>query len=266
MLQIDWAEFKQFVDDHSLNIQYIEIHNSYLLKAYNGPFELDCQIPIVTPASLDQTDFETNYKPSSNGNLTQMDSDGALIQRTKTTKTGWHYEPRSLDFYTAKLNSLYNRKEDGNGVDDGTDYGDALVKYYNSAGTELVQGGSETDQDFQTRLTNNCTKTVLDWQSTYDFDIIGGSLQTHNEPTDRIYIWCTMAPDIPANMGGSVPYFAGGINLCFFKSGTIQRFDGRGIKSFAYDPVYNSNKIRFTVKHKQGEQIGLQIIIDQFRA
>lgn len=265
-MQIDWADFKIYVDDHSLNIQHIVVDNTYMMKAFNGPFEVSCQIPIQDPANSDQSAFEASYKADSNKDLDQLDSDGAHLTRAKTTKTGWHYEPRSLDFDTCKLGSLYNRKHDGNGIDDGTDYGDASLKFYNASGVELVQGGSETDADFQIRLTANCVKTDMLWQSTYNFDIIGGSLQVKNEPTDRAYVWCIIAPDIAENLGGSVPYFAGGINLCFFKAGMIQRFDGRGIKSFVYDPVYNSNKLQFSVKHKLGEQIGLQMILDQFRA
>lgn len=266
MNQIDWADFKSFVDEHNINIQYVVLDNSYHMKAFNGPFELECQIYITDPASSDQTDFETNYKPTANGFLEQKDADGATIIRTKTTSTGWHYEPRALDFYTAKLGSLYNRKDDGGDIDDGTDYGDAIMKFYNAANAELVQGGVETDVAFQTRLTNFCVKTIIDWQSTYDFDIIGGKLQIKDRPDSSTYIWCIIAPDIPAFLGGSVPYFAGGFNLSFYAPGDSQDFNGRGVKSFLYDPVYNSNKVRFIVKHALGDQVGLQIIIDQFKA
>jgi hypothetical protein len=268
---IGWTDFKTIVQLGNLHIQ-IKSQGAwgYELYAFNGPSQIiETSLDAGTnPADL--ADFNANFLATviadANKVLTTTDSDGASLIRVKTTKPGWHYEPRSLDFYSSKLNSLYNRKEDGGGIDDGTDYGDASLKFYNASDTELVQGGSETDVDFQIRLDAGCVKTALDWQSTYDFDIIGGSLQLKNEPTDRAYVWCTIAPDIAPNLGGSVPYFAGGINLEFFKAGSSMAFDGRGIKSFLYDPVYNSNKVRFIIKHKAGEQLGLQIMIDQFKA
>jgi len=268
---ISWSDFKAMVELGNLRIQ---IKNEgawgYDIYAFNGPSQIiETSLDSETnPADL--ADFNANFLADVNSNenkvLTTTDSDGANLIRVKTTKTGWHFEPRSLDFYSSKLNSLYNCKDNGAGIDDGTDYSDASLKFYNASNTELVQGGSETDIVFQTRLDAGCVKTTLDWQSTYDFDIIGGSLQLKNEPTDRAYLWCVIAPDIAENLGGSVPYFAGGINLQFFKAGSSMSFDGRGIKSFQYDPVYNSNKVRFIIKHKLGEQLGLQIMIDQFKA
>jgi len=266
MLQIDWVDFKSFIDTHNLSIQYITINNSYLMKAFNGAFTLECQVYKTDPANSDQTDFETNYIPTANNNLDPKDSDGSTIIRQKTTRTGWHYEPRALDFWTSKRASLYNLKHNGNGIDDGDDYNDASHKFYNGAGAELVQGGEELDAVFQARLDANCIKTVVDWQATYDFDVIGGNIHVKTPPTTRAYIWATVAPDIPENLGGSVPYFAGGFNLSFFYDGQFERFNGHGVKSFAYDPVYNSNKVRFTIKHALGEQIGIQIILDQFKA
>jgi len=263
VIKLDWPEFKTVIDSGLQYSWVLDSNQNNVINVLDGSINYRC---VISDSDTDYSDWDTNYKPASKKNLTPLDSDGALIQRTKTTKTGWHYEPRSLDFYSSKLNSLYNRKDDGAGIDDGTDYGDGVLKFYNASNTELVQGGSETDADFQIRLDAGCVKTHLDWQSTYDFDIIGGALQIKNKPTDRAYIWCIVAPDIPENLGGSVPYFAGGINLEFFTAGASMKFDGRGIKSFVYDPVNNSNKVRFIIKHKAGEQIGLQIMIDQFKA
>lgn len=265
-MKVEWLDFKNFLDIKLVSPQYIELSDRFIIHAFDGPFELECELIKNVSDTSDLDDWNTNYK--SNGNRTiddPRDSDGSRITRTKTTQTGWHYEPRALDFFTAKLKSLYNRKDDGNDIDDGTDYGDAITKYYNNSGAQLIQGEAETDAAFQIRLDGFCVKTVVDWQSTYNFDIIGGKLHIKNTPLSRAYIWCTIAPDIPAYLGGSVPYFAGGFNLSFFYDGQTHDFNGRGTKSFAYDPVYNSNKIRFIVKHAVGEQIGIQIILDQFK-
>lgn len=265
-MKVSWTEIKNFIDARSVSPQFVELDKIFIIKAFDGQFSLETEIDKNPTDTTDLDDWNTNYKPEANKVLSPLDSDNVSLTRPKTTQTGWHYEPRALDFFTSKLNSLYNRKHDGADMDDGTDYNDATVKYYNSAGTQLIQGELETNEAFQIRLDTFCVKTVLDWQSTYAFDIIGGTLQIKNPPADRAYIWATVAPDIPENLGGSVPYFAGGFNLSFFYPGQSEGFNGRGVKSFAYDPIYNSNKIRFTVKHGVGVQIGIQIILDQFKS
>ena len=201
---------------------------------------------------------------------TPRDSDGSPITRPKHTKSGWHYEPRSIDFFTAEYKSLYNRKHDGNIISAGTDYGDASLKFYDDQGAELSyqQTGheSETEQQFQTRLDNDCVMSVMDWQPTYDMDIIGGYLMVCDAPTTSTYLWTIVAPEVPEVMGGQVPHVAGGWNLRFFNANDRIQVDGRGIKTMAYDPVYNSNKFRTIVKHSAGQKIGLQIVFEHFKA
>lgn len=184
------------------------------------------------------------------------DSDGSPLVRQKMTRSGWHFEPRSIDFITSVAGSLYNRRHNGNGIDDGTDYGDAVLKFFNAAGQELTS-------NYET-----CVRTQLDWQPQYDMDIIGATVSAMNAPTgsDRAYAWVVVAPDIPENMGGSVPFMAGGWNLRFFKDAPTTFLDGRGVKAFAYDPVYNSNKFRVIIKHTAGAQIELQFVAEHFRA
>lgn len=197
---------------------------------------------------------------------TLYDSDGAQIIKPKTTRAGWHYEPRSIDFTTAKYNSHYNKKHNGGTIASGTDYGDAQLKFYNASDVELVKGAEETAEEFQLRLSNDCTKTYLDWQPTYTMDIIGGMLQVYEAPTQDAYVWAIIAPDIPEAWGGSVPFLAGGFNLKFFKGGTIEHFDGRGVKEIKPDFVLNTNKFRIIVKHQPGVQLRLQLYFEHFKA
>lgn len=197
------------------------------------------------------------------------DSDGSLILRNKHTKTGWHYEPRSLDFFTSTYKSLYNRKSNNSTIDGGDDYNDASIHFFDSSGSELTyqQTGheSETEAQFQARLDTGCVLTHMDWQPTYDMDIIGGVMMVKDAPASRAYMWTIVAPDIPENLGGSVPHVAGGWNLEFFDSKDKIQIDGRGIKTIAYDPVFNSNKFRTIVKHSAGVKIGVQIIYENFK-
>lgn len=204
-----------------------------------------------------------------NVDLTPKDSDGSAIIITKHTKTGWHYEPRSLDFSAGVAGSLYNLKHDGNGMNDGTDYGDATLKFFDDQGGELSfqQTGhdSETDVQFQARLTANCVRTEMDWQPQYDMDIIGGILMVKNVPTEDAYMWTVVAPEIPEIYGGEVPHVAGGWNLSFFNNKDKIQVNGRGSKTVVYDPVYNSNKFRTIIKHAKGDTPGVQMIYEHFK-
>lgn len=262
--KVSWPIIKNFCDERYKALNWIDYGDHYLIICCDG--DITVQHKMVKNGSVsDVTDFETNYKNISNVVVNQTDRDGATYTRPKTTDQGWRYEPRCLDFYTSKHLSLYNRKHHGGGILDGTDYGDASLKFYDSSDVQLVQGGAESDVDFQTRLTANCTKTIMEWQAAYDMDLIGGILQLKDTPMGDAYFWCIVAPDIPEELGGSIPFFASGLNLHFYQSGTIHYYDGRGAKRFLYDPVYNSNKFHFVLKHQLGEQVGMQIIIDQFK-
>jgi hypothetical protein len=196
------------------------------------------------------------------------DADGSSIVRTKTTRSGWHYEPRSIDFMTSKAGSLYNRRHAGNTIDDSPDYGDCTVKFFDANGLELTLGQGESEAGYQARLDSYCVRTQADWQATYDMEIIGATVSVLNPPTgsERAYAWVIVAPDIPAEYGGSVPFMAGGWNLRFFTLDQTTFLDGRGVKAFPYDPVYNSNKIRVVVKHGAGAKIELQFVAEHFRA
>lgn len=195
------------------------------------------------------------------------DSDNSPIFRPKTTRTGWHFEPRSLDWWTSKFKSLYNRKYDTATVAGGTDIGDATMRFFDSSNTELTQGDSESDSDFQTRLTANCVMTWMDWEPHYDYDIVGMFFQIRNPSADPpAYFWLIIAPDIPANLGGSIPLCNGGWNLSFFQDRTSFDADGKGVKTLYYSNIYHSNKIRALIKHDVGQQIGIQLIPKHYRA
>lgn len=65
-IKLPWADFKAFVDSKKVPIQFVDVYNSYFLKAFQGLFELDCTIDKHSPAGADQLDFETNYKAGAN--------------------------------------------------------------------------------------------------------------------------------------------------------------------------------------------------------
>lgn len=195
---------------------------------------------------------------------TEVDSDGSEIFRPKITKTGWRYDPRSLDWVTSKRASLYNKKLTGYSISTQTDIGDAILKFWDSTGAALVQGESESDTDFQARLTLYCTSTAIEWQPTYDMDVIGATITVRTAPTNDAYFWAIAAPDIPEFMGGRASFGSGGFNLSHFNDNDKLEINGRGVKTILYDPVYNSNKFQFFCAHNAGAQIGLQIFFEHY--
>lgn len=262
-----WSEFKTVVASKSLRPQYSEDSTTYDIYAVDSAF---CWRFSLIKGSADSDDFEANHKSTYNAQISPpTDSDNSPIQRPKTTKTGWHFEPRSIDFITSKYGTMYNRKHNGNGIDDGTDYGDAVMKFFDGSGNELSfqQTGyeTETEAEFQTRLDGGCVRTQIDWQATYDMDVIGGLMRIKNVPVDRAYFWAIVAPDIPEASGGSVPFIAGGRALHMLGENDKVTCDGRGIKTFLYDPVYNSNKFRIVVKHGVGVKINLEVVFEHYR-
>jgi hypothetical protein len=196
---------------------------------------------------------------------TPEDKSGRQVIRIATTNDGWYYSPRSIDFYTSKYGSLYNRKQDGAGIDDGTDLGDAILRFYDASDLELTKAENESDSDFQIRLTSSCVKTTMDFEPLYSIDLYGCKLMLKAAPIDRAYIWAIIAPDIPEHLGGSKAFMGGGMNLSMIAPKVTLYTDGKSSKLIKYDPIYHSGKTRAVVKHSLGEQIGLQIVYEYYR-
>jgi len=193
------------------------------------------------------------------------DSDGSLLNRTKLTKTGWHAEPRVLTWTTAKAASLHNRKGNGYSINGGTDHADAWMKFYTSAGQEIIKGAEESLEDYQARLLASCTCTQLFWQPKYDIEMISGDIRFSGNTGSKASGWVIFAPDIPEAYGGSVPFLTGGLPLGMINERERVNIDGRTPKFIAYDPIYNTNKAKMVVVHSAGEQVTVMLKIDLFR-
>lgn len=64
--EVNWTEFKQFVTNRSLSIQYVHYNDMYVLRAFDNSFGLECRIP-YNNSNSDTADFEANFK--ANGNV-----------------------------------------------------------------------------------------------------------------------------------------------------------------------------------------------------
>jgi len=67
-VETTWAEFKSFVNQRSLSIQFVEMRNNYYLKAFDGAFCLECVLPTGVD-NADAIEFEASYKSNGNKSL-----------------------------------------------------------------------------------------------------------------------------------------------------------------------------------------------------
>ena len=79
------------------------------------------------------------------------------------------------------------------------------------------------------------------------------------------YFWIIVAPDIPEEYGGSVPFMAGGWNLSFYTDGQVIAMDGKTTSELKYDPTYHTGKIAMICKHAVGVEIGIQIMFELYK-
>jgi hypothetical protein len=247
-LEITWTELKTFLTDRNLAAHYIEFPNMYIITGLDGVLSFFCKLQKETPASSDQTDFETNFKPAAN--LSFTDSNGIPLQRTKITRTGWHYQVHGIEFCTSKLDSAFNEDKDGN------DLGFCTLKFYDNTDTELVAGT-------QAELDANCVKTVLTWQPDQDIEVIGGVLEQATPAASDVRMWVTAIPDYTVAQGGNVPFSQGGINLRYI-SGELP-IDGKTPKLMSHNGGIGTNKFEIVMKHNAGVITPVHMIFNLFR-
>lgn len=256
MIQVDWITFKQIIITKEIAIQYVEGVQFYTLLAFDGPMQLFCRIEKEN--NEDQIDFEANYKSGANKKLSiPKDSDGSPLQRIKITTSGWHYQLHGLEFETSKLNSLYSKKVDN------TNYSFGNLKFYESIdGIETEITGDNLNQSY---LDSSCIKTIMDWEPTYDLEIIGGMLKMNTSPNEDLRMWVVGVPDVPEAYGGSKS-FAVNVNLKYVGIEEGVKVDGRAPKYLTYNATYHTNRIRMIFRHSAGFKHNLMMVFEIFKA
>ena len=249
MIKLNWTSLKDFLDNRSLTAQYTEDANKYYIQAIDGPFTVFAEVDKDPSDLTDLNDWETNYKPHANSSYT--DSNGIPLQRAKITRTGWHYQAHSIEITTSKLSGFYNSNESG------TDLGYTSVKYYN--------GTTELTANTQAELDSSCNKTVIFWEPSHDVEVLGGVIFQASTPANDTRLWITAVPDLPANLGGSVPFAQGGLNLKYMGTGQVFDIDGRTPKLLPYNATYHTNKFKLTLTHNTGTQHSLMFVAKVFR-
>lgn len=176
--------------------------------------------------------------------------DGRSIVRVTTVNTATAFRPRSISFYTADPAKLHNVNPIG------TDYEDVTCKCYDADGDEITQA-PYTD----------AVKTVIDFEPTFYYEMIGGSIDVPTEitggTTDAWYGACIGLPDIPEEYGGSIDLI-NEANLEADRDGVLH-LDGRGVLGLSYNAQTHTNKIRFIFRHPAGESKRFLLMLEIFR-
>lgn len=176
------------------------------------------------------------------------DADNAKMFRLKQAKKGATYQARFIHIETSVLSSLVNLDADGNDIGDGT------LKFYKD------DNGSMVEITTQAELDTDCICTVLDWEPSYDYELIGGQAFSLSKPTDDYRMYCIGVPDVPANLGGSKAM----INNANFRFHDHYKIDGRTSKVMVYDATYHTNKMRKVIHHPAGGKLKFQILFEHY--
>lgn len=182
--------------------------------------------------------------------ISARDSEGAYLQRTKAASSGWTYHMTAPEFLTSVIGSAYHKDVNGN------DLNEISIKFYDDSNVELTtQGACDTD----------CVKTVVSFEPTWDYEIIGGTIKTANDVTENVRIWIVAVPDVPAQYGGS-KIMVQGVNLKFVDPNNGIEANGRASKYMAYSATYHTNKIQLIIKHPAGHKEAMMIAFEVFKA
>lgn len=246
-MEVTWSILKAFITARTLSIQYVDLDDTYWLCAYDGNFKLECKLYKYPTDTTDLLDFENNYKAA--GNKSYSDIDGSLVVRPKAAKKGWTYSMIPIEVKTSTLSSIKSY------LVDGSNRSGITLKLYDNTSTEITNVAYES----------TCVKTVVTFEPTFDYELVGGTCSQKAKPGSDVRIWVTAVPDIAEAYGGSKE-MVGGVNLDFIDPTDKVDADGRVSKLMTYSATYHTNKLQFTLKHGAGVAHDLLIKLEVFKA
>jgi hypothetical protein len=109
-------------------------------------------------------------------------------------------------------------------------------------------------------------KTFVDYEPAFDYEALGGWIDiapnvVGSTPGQHI-LAVTGVPDIPFAYGGSVP-FVYPVDLALVYTSRVVS-DGRASQYLVYDPVYHTNKMRWTFWHETSNPHRYQVYLETF--
>lgn len=248
-IELSWSEFKTAIAA-GLPYNYIDRSGNYIIYAVDGPITYSCLVP--KNSDSDQAEFEATYKAAASSTYSQFDTDGAAITRVKAAKKGWTYQALGFEFSTSTLStSLYCKDHTG------SDISGISLKLYDGNDAEITTAGVANANLLMAR------KTVIDFEPTYDYELIGGTMRTATTITDNMRLWIVAVPDIAAPTGSKV--MANGIALKYLTPGNVMDMDGRVSKYLSYNATYHTNKLRLILTYSAGVTEDLAIVLEHYK-
>jgi len=171
-----------------------------------------------------------------------LDTDNAILSRTKITKTGWGLVCHTIGIETSTLGSLHDVGEAG------SDYGFGTLKFYDDEDTELTE---------QSAIDTDCVKTVLEWEPTNTYEVIGGEMYNGAKIDTPFYVWFK-------HPYSGHEFCTGGFDMSFLPAYGKKTMDGRAPKELPYYPGAGITKVRLTARHNAGVKQKLQLVLELY--
>ena len=248
-----WPEFRKWLDGSYAALRYTWVDEgmAYQVAAPDGLITRVCSFN----KGADAEDFEANWK--TNAAITQTTPDGRLDVRITAANKGRIFKLRVISFYTATAAPGPRSRNPINCQD----YGDVSVTLQKWDAEQGAMVASEPA---------DATKTIIDWDPLYEYEIIGGWLDIPPDllggGTDQWYLGCIALPDYAA-YGMAIDYVSE-LNLEAVSSNRI-RSDGRATSGLAPTVVnginYHTNRLRWIVLHPAGVAKRMQIYLETFQ-
>ena len=189
----------------------------------------------------------------------KRDPEGNPIYRPIIAAKDMLFQPRCIDFTTGKLNSICNKASDLSNL------ADAVLLFFNDGYVEITRNESETDEQFQARLDQECYFTWLYFTPNHRYAIKSGEIRYKGTLGDESDVWIEIAPHIPKEYGGSVPFINGGLPLDFFDEKKAIVIDGGTCAIIELDSAYLSHRLGVKVEHGIGSKIGILATFNIYR-
>ena len=192
-------------------------------------------------------------------NEIKRDQEGNPIYRNIIAESNMLFQPRCIDFTTGKYNSICNKSSDG------IDIGDAELLFFNELKSQIVKGETETDQEYQARLDLECEYTHMYFTPNYKYAIKSGEIRYKGTLGEESDVWIEVAPHIPKEYGGSVPFINGGLPLDFYAEKSPIVIDGGTCTVLNVDLTYYSHRLGVKIEHGIGAKLDILSIFNIYR-
>jgi hypothetical protein len=192
-------------------------------------------------------------------NENKRDEEGNPIYRNIIAEANMLFQPRCIDFSTATYKSICNKSSDL------VDIGDAELLFFDEEKNQILKGETETDEEYQARLNLECEHTYMYFTPSYKYAIKSGEIRYRGTLGEESDVWIEVAPHIPKEYGGSVPFINGGLPLDFYEEKKSILIDGGTCTVIDVDTTYYTHRLGVKIEHGIGIKIGFLAIFNIYR-